>query len=175
MHLDRQLQAIVSRQPTVAPRRAAVAALLSATLIGSLVCCASLAQAVGRTGRAAAANTPLSENEFFHAREVTETYITGHGLASGTVTGVGSTKMTILNDTKAVGEFTSGNAQNSVTAKFSATYSVSGKYAHFQGTVTSLHGTGSYAGAVGQDIKFRGTMNRVTLTLSMSATGEWHA
>jgi hypothetical protein len=158
----------------VRPRKAS--ALLVAALTGLLVYGASLAPAQGSgqaKARSAAATVPISENEFFHVKEVTEDYITGGGLASGTVAGVGSTKMNLLNATNADGEFTSGQGHNTVTAKFTAIYSISGKLAHFKGTVTSLHGTGSYAGAVGIGIKFLGTMNRVKDTMTMSATGEW--
>jgi hypothetical protein len=155
--------------------RTTVAAVLSATLIGLLICGASLALALETSPQrgSSAATKTLNESEFFVVHEITETYITGHGLASGTIVGTGSTKMTLLNATRAKGEFTSGSSHDSVTAKWVASYRIAGKLAHFTGTVTSLHGTGRYSRAVGVGIKFTGAMDRVLRTMTMSATGQW--
>jgi hypothetical protein len=128
---------------------------------------------IDRHARTAAASQPLNEYEFSRVDEVTENHIIGRGVASGSVSGLGSTVMNLLNATQAAGEFTSGDAPNTITVKFTAIYWITGKLAHFHGTVTSVRGRGKYASAVGKDVKFRGTMNRVKFTMNMEATGEW--
>jgi hypothetical protein len=115
----------------------------------------------------------LSENTYLNLTTVSGKKIAGRGRATGTVAGSGSASLTLISATKAVGEFSGGSSGGSISGKFVATYRVAGAMSYFTGTVTSVRGTGRYSGARALGIKFSGSMNRVKLTMTLSAKGKW--
>lgn len=115
----------------------------------------------------------LNESTYLNLTTVSGKKIAGRGRAVGTVAGVGSANLALVSGTTAVGEFSGGGSGGSVSGRFVASYRVSGAVSYFTGSVTSLHGTGRYAGARDLGIKFTGSMNRVRLTMSLNATGKW--
>lgn len=115
----------------------------------------------------------LNERSYLHLTYVRGNRIVGHGRASGTVAGNGSAQLTLVGANRAVGEFSGSNSRGSVSGRISASYRVAGAVSYFSGSVTSIHGTGKYAGARSLSIRFSGTLNRPKLTLTMSAVGVW--
>lgn len=115
----------------------------------------------------------LDEHSYLHLTYVKGNRIAGHGQASGTVPGSGSAELKLVGADRAVGEFSGGNPGGSVSGRISASYRVAGAVSYFSGRVTSLHGTGRYAGARSLNIEFSGTLDRPKLTLTMSAVGGW--
>jgi hypothetical protein len=123
--------------------------------------------------KAAGAET-LDEHTNLRLTEVKGNKIAGQGQASGTVAGAGSAHLTLVNGSRAEGEFSGGSSGGSVVGKFVASYRVSGAVSYFTGTVTSLRGKGRYTGAHSEGIKFSGSLNRVKFTMSLTAAGKWH-
>jgi hypothetical protein len=126
--------------------------------------------------RAGAAGTEtLNESVSLRVNKLDGNDIAGQGRASGTIAGSGSAHLTLVNGSHASGEFTSSSSHGSVTARFSASYRTSGELSYFTGSVTGVRGSGRYARASSAGIKFSGVLNRVKLTLTLSATGKWHS
>lgn len=176
MHLDESPPTGRSRHPGRGHPLLVLPLLSCAVLVAALAYGTSLAGARSQRSRpvaSAAGLQPLSENEYFSVDEVTENHIVGRGRSQGAVSGTGSTTMNLISASKAKGEFTSRSGSDSVTVKFAATYSISGEWAYFTGTVIGVSGTGRYANAVGRKIGFSGKMNRVKETMTMTATGQW--
>jgi hypothetical protein len=163
-----------------------VGVLLSCTVLGveliagssssARLAGASSAHSVAGSWLAVAAGTEtLNESVDLHVNKLDGNDIAGQGRASGTIAGSGSAHLTLVNGSHASGEFTSSSSHGSVTAKFSATYRTSGELSYFTGSVTGVRGSGRYAKASSAGIKFTGALNRVKLTMTLSATGKWHS
>jgi hypothetical protein len=154
--------------------RLGASALLSASVALLGFALASSALAGGTTSRAKVAGAQtINEYTYLRLTYVKGNRIAGRGSASGTVIGTGSANLTLVTASRAVGEFTGGNPGGSVRGKIVASYRVAGVSTYFNGTVTSVSGTGRYAKARSLGIKISGTMNRAKLTLTMTAAGRW--
>jgi hypothetical protein len=165
------------------PARAA----LGLGLLGLLAALAALCPAIDSSrasdglvsARAAAwaeASKVKSLDEVMHMRikKVKGKRVSARGRAVGTVAGKGSFNLVLSNGSRATATFYGHNSHGTISGTGVASYRVDGAVSYYNGTVTSLSGTGRYARAASRGIRFSGTVNRRTYKVKMRLRGKWH-
>lgn len=92
------------------------------------------------------------------------------GRATGTIPATISLKMTI-SYTHAKITFTAQAHGGTLQGRGETTYFAAGSTAHFTGSLTIMHGTGTYAHASGHGLRIQGVEQRSSYALSFSVTG----
>ncbi len=128
----------------------------------------------GVRGAKAAKTETLNESFHLHLTKVKGSKIYAQGKGTGTVTGAATFDLTLVTASRATANFTGTNSGGSMTGVGTGSYRVSGSMSYFSGNVTSVHGSGHFAGVSNLGIKISGVVNRKTFEMSMTMSGKWH-
>jgi hypothetical protein len=127
---------------------------------------------VGQAG--ASAVKYLDETLNMQITKVKGKRVTAKGTAVGSVAGKGSFKLILSNGSRATATFHGHNSHGTISGAGVASYRVDGAISYYSGKITSLQGTGRYAGASSRGIGFSGSVNRRTYEVKMRLRGQWN-
>jgi len=133
------------------------------------------ATTVKRTWAGTAGAEALNEPMHMRITSVKGKLVSARGSAGGTIAGSVSFNLVLSSASRASAEFQGSNSHGTISGKGTASYRVAGPISYFDGTVTSIGGSGRYAHAYSQGIQFSGTVNRKTYEVTMLLHGKWHA
>lgn len=128
----------------------------------------------GVRGAKAAKTETLNESFHLHLTKVKGSKIYAQGRGTGTITGAASFDLTLVTASRATANFTGSNSSGTMTGVGTGSYRVAGSMSYFSGSVTSVHGSGHFAGVANIGIKISGSVNRKTFEMSMTMHGNWH-
>jgi hypothetical protein len=102
-------------------------------------------------------------------------HVAAKGSGSGTIDGTVSLKLHMTSGSKATATFYGHNSHGTLSGTGVAKYSVNGAISSYDGKITTLTGTGRYAGARSRGISISGTVNRRSYKVKMTLSGRWDA
>ena len=138
----------------------------------------TLALAVGATGASgstahAARTVSLNDTGNMHKTAKHGFNLYESGSASGSISGSISLHLDVISTNKVTAELTVYPRGGSLTGKASGSYRNNGGTASFSGTLSIIHGTGSYSGAHGSGISFSGTIQRSNDSMTVRVNGKF--
>jgi hypothetical protein len=148
--------------------------------VGGAVAAAAgaFALAVGNAGAAgpgahAARTITLNDTGNMHKTSKRGFNLYESGSASGSISGSISMHLDVVSTNKVTAEVTVTPRGGSITGKASGSYRTNGGTASFSGTLSVVHGTGSYSGAHGGGISFKGTIQRSNDAVTVHVNGKF--
>jgi len=116
----------------------------------------------------------LTLNEVGHLRLKTHRGFTlnEQGSASGTVSGAISVHLNVVSRNEITAEVNIYPAGGSLSGRAWASYEVNGGYASFKGTMSIVRGTGRYADAHADGLRFAGAIKRVNDATTVEVSGK---
>jgi hypothetical protein len=152
-------------------RVALVAGMMSAGVLTSVAGLeVGISSAAG--SRAVAARTlSLNESGHLHRTSSSGLKLNEQGSAKGTIKGTIYIHLDVVSPNRVTAEVNIYPNGGSLTGSGSASYRVNGGTASFSGTMSIKRGTGSYAHAHGSGLRFSGTIQRLSGSVTVHLSG----
>lgn len=125
---------------------------------------------MARSDAIAAKVIPLKESATLKLTRNSVSIHEAEGQAQGTVQGPLSLRIDVETAERMSASFSGSSHSGAISGKGVAKYTVSGSILHFVGTISIVHGSGSYANASGTG-RIEGTMNRLRKIITMTMSG----
>lgn len=170
-------RALVQPAGVAGPRLGLRALPLAAAVAASAVVgVALLCGGVSRAAVAHAARTfSLSESGHLHLTSKHKFTLNEQGSTYGTIYGTIYIHLNIVSTNRVTAEVSIYPSGGSLTGEASASYHPAGAVATFNGTMTIVRGTGSYAHARGSGLSFTGTVQRINEAVTVHVNGTMSA
>jgi hypothetical protein len=143
------------------------------------LCAAAILSVIALTPASGRADSPARSARTISLSDSASLHLTSHhgftlnelGNASGTIGGKIYIHLTITSTNRVSAEVNIYPSGGSITGYATASYSPSGAFARFTGTMRVAHGSGRYAGASGSGLSFTGTVQRTNDAVSVHVNG----
>jgi hypothetical protein len=143
----------------------------TAVCIGTLASAGPLGDADATAPSARAATISLNESGQLRLVSKQGFTLNERGVASGTIRGPISVRLTIVSTSRVSAEVTISPSGGSISGHGTASYHKGDSSASFSGTLAISHGSGSYAHAQGSDLSFSGTIARSNEAIAVHLSG----